>query len=74
MRIPWAVLGVSEPAAGAKLRVEIAVTAWDRDRWMSLSGRLPAAAMGDPALWRPMRLGNSQQTLEARPILARAPD
>ena len=38
-RIPWSALGISEPAAGTKLRVEIAVTAWDRDRWMSLSGR-----------------------------------
>jgi len=74
MRIPWAVLGVSEPAAGAKLRVEIAVTAWDRDRWMSLSGRAPAAALHDPTRWRPMRLGNSPQTIEGWPILARAPD
>ncbi len=74
MRIPWAALGIGEPAAGSALRVEIAVTAWDRDRWMSLSGRAPATAMGDPALWRPMRLGNSRQTIESGPILARAPD
>ncbi len=73
-RIPWSALGVSEPAAGAKLRVEIAVTSWDRDRWMSLSGRAPGAALGDPAGWRPMRLGNSAQTVEGWPILARAPD
>ncbi len=73
-RIPWSALGVSESAAGAKLRVEIAVTAWDRDRWMSLSGRAPGAALADPALWRTMRLGNSPQTIEGWPILARAPD
>lgn len=78
MRIPWAALGVAAPAAGARLRVEIAVTSWDRGRWMSLSGRSPAVAMSWPAAWRAMRLGGgpqmTPQTIKSMPPLsARAP-
>src|SRR5271169_2631347 len=61
--IPWSALGVAAPVAGSSLRLEIAVTSWDRDRWMSLSGRDPAAAMRDPAGWRAMRLGNGTQII-----------
>ncbi len=72
-RIPWSALGIRPPEAGTPLRVEIAVTSWDRDRWMSLSGRPPAAAMRDPGEWRGMRLGNGPQTIDLWPGLARAP-
>ncbi len=56
--LPWSALGVAAPKPGAVLRAEAAITAWHRDRWMSLSGRPPAAALRDPAGWRPMRLGD----------------
>ncbi len=72
-RIPWSALGIPPPAAGTPLRVEIAVTSWDRDRWMSLSGRAPDAAMRDPGGWRAMRLGNGPQTIDLWPGLARVP-
>ena len=42
----------------AAIRAEAAMTSWYRDRWMSLSGRPPGAAMADPAGWRPMHLGD----------------
>jgi hypothetical protein len=58
MLIPWSVLGIAAPSPGAVLRTEVAMTSWDRDRWMSLSGRAPDTALGDPAGWRPMRLGD----------------
>jgi hypothetical protein len=67
--IPWAALGAAVPAAGMSLRVETAVTSWDRDRWMSLSGRPPGAAMRDPAEWRAMRLGDGPRMIESAPIL-----
>ncbi len=65
--IPWSALAAAPPEAGTPLRVEIAVTSWDRDRWMSLSGRNPAAAMRDPSGWRRMRLGNGPQMIESSP-------
>jgi hypothetical protein len=58
MLLPWSALGIAPPAPGAQLRAEVAVTAWDRDRWMSLSGEVPDRAMADPEHWRPMRLGD----------------
>jgi hypothetical protein len=68
--IPWSALGVASPAAGTPLRVEVAITSWHRDRWMSLSGLPPAAAMRDPSAWRNMRLGNGLQMIESWPIPA----
>jgi hypothetical protein len=65
--IPWSALGVASPSEGTPLRVEIAVTSWDRDRWMSLSGRDPAAAMRDPTGWHRMRLGSDRETIEGSP-------
>jgi hypothetical protein len=56
MLIPWAALGIAPPAPGARLHAAVAMTAWDRDRWMSLSGRPPEDALADPAGWRTMRL------------------
>jgi hypothetical protein len=69
MVIPWSALGVDAPAPGAQLRAEIAVTSWHRERWMSLSGRPPSAAMNDPEGWRAMRLGNGPQMIETAPSL-----
>jgi hypothetical protein len=69
MVIPWSALGIPPPAPGARLRAEIAVTSWHRDRWMSLSGRSPAAAMNHPEGWRVMRLGNGSQMIETSPPL-----
>jgi hypothetical protein len=65
--IPWKAFGIEKPASGMPLRTEIAVTSWHRDRWMSLSGRPPGAAMNDPELWRRMRLGNGSQIIETSP-------
>jgi len=56
--IPWSALGVNPPAPGAALRAEVALTSWHRERWMSLSGRAPDAALADPSGWRPMHLGD----------------
>jgi hypothetical protein len=65
--IPWSTLGETPPVAGTSLRVEVAVTSWDQGRWMSLSGRDPAAAMSDPAGWRAMRFGDGPQMIEGWP-------
>ena len=59
MLLPWSALGVEPPQPGAKLRAEVAMTSWHRERWMSLSGQAPEAAMADPARWLTMRLGDS---------------
>jgi hypothetical protein len=68
MRIPWSVLGdPARPRPGMRLSVEVAVTAWERDRWMSLSGRPPEAAMRDASDWREMRLGDGAQVIERIP-------
>ncbi len=67
MRIPWSALGSAPPSPGARLRVEVAATSWDRGRWMSLSGRAPAAAMSYPEAWRAMRLGGGAQMIETVP-------
>ena len=55
---PWSALGVAPPAPQAQLRAEVAVTSWDRDRWMSLSGEAPELGLAEPAHWRAMRLGD----------------
>ena len=67
MVIPWSALGIAAPAPGTRFRAEVAVTSWDRERWMSLSGRTPDAAMNDPEAWRAMRLGNSRHLIETSP-------
>ncbi|MFL5265532.1 MAG: hypothetical protein ACJ8AH_02865 [Stellaceae bacterium] len=68
MLIPWSAIGIAPPAPGAQLRAEIAVTSWHRERWMSLSGQPPAAAMSRPETWSAMRLGNGPQMIETRPV------
>jgi len=67
MVIPWSALGITAPAPGTKLRAEVAITSWDRDRWMSLSGRAPEVAMNHPEAWPVMRLGNGRQMIESLP-------
>ncbi len=58
MVLPWSALGIAPPAPGARLRAAVAMTSWHRERWMSLSGRPPEAALGDPSGWRALRLGD----------------
>lgn len=71
MRIPWSALGsVATPRPGMRLSVEVAVTAWERDRWMSLSGKPPGPAMQAVNGWREMRLGDGVQMIERRPATA----
>jgi hypothetical protein len=67
--VPWSALGVAPPTAGTPVRVEAAVTSWDRDRWMSLSGRSPETAMHDPTGWLHMRLGDGAHLIESTPAL-----
>jgi hypothetical protein len=67
MLIPWQALGIEGPIPGMPLRAEVAVTSWHRERWMSLSGGPPAAAMNDPSGWQQMRLGNGSQIIETTP-------
>jgi hypothetical protein len=67
MVIPWRALGLTPPAAGATLKADIAITAWHRGRWMSLSGLPPERAMGAPAGWLPMRLGGGPRGVDNPP-------
>jgi hypothetical protein len=67
--IPWSALGIAPPNSGAQIRAEVAITSWHRERWMSLSGRPPAAAMAHPESWRRMRLGHGSQMIETSPPL-----
>ena len=69
MVIPWSALGIAPPSPGTRLRAEVAITSWDRERWMSLSGRAPDAAMNHPEDWSMMRLGNGRQMIESLPPL-----
>jgi hypothetical protein len=72
--IPWSALGVRVPSPGARFSAEIAITSWDGDRWMSLSGLAPEAAMKEPARWRAMRLGDGARLIETAPTSSgRAP-
>jgi hypothetical protein len=65
--VPWSALGITPPSPGAQLRAEVAITSWDRERWMSLSGLAPDAAMEHPEAWRTMRFGNGRQMIESLP-------
>jgi hypothetical protein len=60
MVIPWSAFGLLAPVPGQILRAEVAVTSWDGERWMSLSGRAPDAAMDHPEGWRAMQLGDDR--------------
>jgi hypothetical protein len=72
MLIPWSALGIAPPAPGMQLHAEVAMTSWHRERWMSLSGRAPDAALADPALWRSMRLGDGLSVTTPAPHAGRA--
>jgi len=68
MLIPWQALGIAPPMPRDSLAAEIAVTSWYRERWMSLSGRAPDAAMADPNGWVRLRLGDGESvTAPSRP-------
>ncbi|HWB48298.1 MAG TPA: hypothetical protein VG651_04240 [Stellaceae bacterium] len=58
MTIPWSYLGVAPPAVGAPLKAEVAMTSWHNERWMSLSGKPPEAALADPGGWHLFHLGD----------------
>jgi hypothetical protein len=74
MLLPWSALGVGLPAPGTTLRAEVAITSWDGERWMSLSGRAPETALDHPEWWRAMRLGSGRQMIERlAPLPALAP-
>ncbi len=49
--LPWSALGLGAPPSSGRIRVGFAATSWYRARTMSLSGRPPAAELGDPAQW-----------------------
>ena len=70
MMIPWSALGITAPTPGTQLRTEVAVTSWDRERWMSLSGLAPDISMNHPEDWQAVRLGNGRQMIESLPPLA----
>ena len=49
--LPWTALGLDAAPSSGRIRIALAVTTWFRARSMSLSGRAPAAELGDPARW-----------------------
>jgi hypothetical protein len=63
--IPWKALGIAPPSAGRILHAAVAMTSWHRERWMSLSGRKPEAALADPREWPAMRLGDGAATAKS---------
>jgi hypothetical protein len=69
MVIPWSALGIAPPSPGTRLHAEVAITSWDRERWMSLSGTAPDVTMEHPEAWHTMRLGNGRQMIESLPPL-----
>jgi hypothetical protein len=60
MTIPWSSLGIAPAAVDAKLKVEVAITSWHRERWMSLSGHPPEADLADPVGWHVFTLGDGK--------------
>ena len=64
MTIPWSYLGVAPPIAGARLRAEVAMTSWHRERWMSLTGQPPEKAMAEPGLWQVFKLGDGTASIK----------
>jgi hypothetical protein len=58
LTIPWSLLGIAPPAPGARITVEVAMTSWHRERWMSISGRPPEQDLADPAGWHVFKLGD----------------
>jgi hypothetical protein len=58
MQIPWQDLGIAPPGPGQQIAVEVAMTSWYRERWMSLSGKPPESALADPSGWARLRLAD----------------
>jgi hypothetical protein len=59
--LPWEALGVDAPPAHQQLRMELAMTAFHRSRWMSWSGLPPVQAMQDPSRWSMLRLAGGDR-------------
>ncbi|MGE3537728.1 MAG: hypothetical protein AB7N91_09865 [Candidatus Tectimicrobiota bacterium] len=55
--LPWTALGLTGPPTTRQVRMELAVTAYHRARWMSWSGRPPVPGMQDTTTWHLVRLG-----------------
>jgi hypothetical protein len=70
MTIPWSYLGIAPPIVGAPLKAEVAMTSWHNERWMSLSGKPPEAALADPAAWHLFHLGDG---IVSNPLAGRQP-
>jgi hypothetical protein len=58
--IPWSALGATQPAPGATIRAEVAMTSWHRQRWMSISGKPPEQGLANPAGWHAFKLGDGK--------------
>jgi hypothetical protein len=54
--LPWEALGLDVPPDHQQLRMELAMTAFHRSRWMSWSGLPPIQAMQDLSHWRTVKL------------------
>ena len=55
-------------APGKRSCAEIVITAWHRERWMSLSGGYPVAAMSHTETWRRMWVEDRPQMIETAPV------
>ena len=53
--LPWSALGLEAPPAG-RLRMAVAITAFHRARWMSLTGAEPGRLLAEPSGWPVVRL------------------
>jgi hypothetical protein len=49
--LPWSALGLEQAPEARRIRFEVAVTAWHRSRWMSLTGGDPDAGLARPGSW-----------------------
>lgn len=57
--IPWRALGVERAPRAGELRLEVAVTAFFRSRWMSLSGLAPEVGLARPDRWPRLRFASA---------------
>jgi hypothetical protein len=54
--LPWSAFGVDGAPEARRVALEVAVTAWHRSRWVSLSGATPDKGLADPAGWETVSL------------------
>jgi hypothetical protein len=57
--IPWKALGVKSVPRRPELRLEVAVTAFFRSRWISFSGLAPEVGLSRPDRWPRLRLSTA---------------